>query len=354
MNREPDCNLIRRWISLVEDQELSDERTQILESHLDHCSSCRNWKQQFQHGLDALDIGVDKVSDELGELLRESLGPDKLITPSEPEEISRAADRAAPRLAAFAAGVLIMISVLGWGFSSNFTLPTWLFENEDTNTWALRSTGGACTFSVDGIEQSFDLEEIRYAVEFGQKIECRSGSLQVVDQVGRTVSFSEGAVLVPVSDSRIRVTDGTAFFEIPEGLGEFGVITDEVEIVVVGTVFEVSRMESALRTEVRVAEGSVAVVRDKRVPLPLKAGERAEVTSVGLMFHPVRGEREGGSPFPRARLGEGAKERPLLEAKENPTSNGDVEDSANPGREGSVPLDLPVNQRHESNPDGED
>ena len=36
------CTLIEQWISLSLDGELSPERTQLLEEHLDGCADCRN------------------------------------------------------------------------------------------------------------------------------------------------------------------------------------------------------------------------------------------------------------------------------------------------------------------------
>ena len=65
MSSQQDCELIRRWISLSEDHELTPERTEILEAHLDRCGDCRAWHEQFLSGMDVLDLGFDEVVGEI-------------------------------------------------------------------------------------------------------------------------------------------------------------------------------------------------------------------------------------------------------------------------------------------------
>ncbi len=353
MNREPDCELVRRWISLVEDQELSAERAEILESHLDHCSRCRSWNELFHRGMDALDFGVDKVSGEIDEILNDTLDPDILAPPSEPIEIARAADRAAPRLAALAAGVLILISVFAWGVFSDFSKPTWLYDSEGPNNWSLESSSDVCRLTIDGEEHPLDQQGSDTSVEFGQTLHCLHGSCEFIDRAGRTISISEGTVFIPRSQVVVRLIDGRARFDVPRGMGEFEVVTAEATVSVMGTVFEVQRWASSQRTEVRVEEGSVAVTRGGRVPLPLHVGERVEVTSRGLMFHAARTEREGEKPLPRARLGV-VKPR-AVEVEETPAPTDPGASPEQRREEGNAPLDLPVNQRQGVDPDdGED
>ena len=161
-------------------------------------------------------------------------------------------------------------------------------------------------------------------------------------------------MFIPETKSVISLVEGAARFAVPKGLGGFEVITDEVKVSVIGTVFEVQRWASVPRSEVLVLEGSVAVVRGDRIPLPLRVGERVEVTSQGLMFHAVRVEREGEKPFPRARLGVGEKSKSKATAAKKPSRTPDSDNPVEPRTEGNVPLDLPVNQRREVDPDGED
>ena len=354
MNPEPECNLIRRWISLVEDQELSTERIGILESHLDRCSDCRNWKEEFQRGMDALDLGVDEVSGEINELLIGSLDPDKLAPPGEPAEIARAADRAAPRLAALAAGVLILISVFAWGVFSGFRLDTSLFDSDSSNRWGFRAVTELCILEIDGEELLFEQAEEVAMVELGQEIHCRSGRGEIVGRDGRVISLSVGTLIIPSSGSTMTLLDGMARFVIPPGLGGFVVTTDEVTTSVLGTVFEVQRWASRQRSEVRVIEGSVAVVRDEKIPLPLRGGERVEVTRQGLMFHAARIENEGDAPLPRARLGGVVKDGPGTSEATESAGDAKPDTSTERSREGNLPVDLPVNQRQRVDPDGED
>ena len=93
MNPQPDCDLVRRWISLSEDQELTTDRSEMLEAHLDRCSACQKWHAEFQTGLDEFGIGCD--------------------------EVAKAAENAAPRMAAMTALLLVVISLVAWWWISS-------------------------------------------------------------------------------------------------------------------------------------------------------------------------------------------------------------------------------------------
>jgi len=352
LNPEPECHLIRRWISQLEDQELPPERVTILESHLDHCSGCRNWYEEFQHGMDALDLGVVKVSGEIDQLLTGTLVPSKLSPPGESEEITRAADRAAPRLAALAAGVLVLISIVAWGIFPGFRWDALWRGSAPAGNLSLASLQDDSLIEIDGQEQDLSQDGATGMVEIGTTIRCRSGAGEIVDSAGRVITISAGTYLVLTSESSVTLINGLARFEVPPGKGGLVVITEEVTTRVLGTTFEVERWASRYRSEVRVIDGSVAVVRGERIPLPLHTGERVEVTRHGLMFHALRSE--GATPLPRASLG-GAVEG-QIDGNEAPPAidrnrPGEREE---PSREGNLPLDLPVNQRRGGDPDGED
>ena len=352
MNPQPECHLIRRWISQLEDQELPPERVAILESHLDHCSGCRNWYKEFQHGMDALDLGVVKVSGEIDRLLTGTLVPSKLSPPGESEEIARAADRAAPRLAALAAGVLVLISIVAWAVFPGFRWDALWRGSATVGNMSLASLQDDFLIEIDGEERDLSQDGATGIIEIGRTVRCRSGAGEIGDADGRVITISAGTYLTLTGESSVTLIDGSARFFVPPGKGGLVVITEEVTTRVLGTTFEVQRWASRHRSEVRVIEGSVAVVRGERIPLPLRVGERVEVTRQGLMFHALRSE--GETALPRASLGwpvegqtDGNEAPPAIESNRPP-------EREERSREGNLPLDLPVNQRRGADPDGED
>jgi len=354
MNSEPQCHLVRRWISQLEDQELPSERVQILESHLDRCSDCREWYEEFQRGMDALGLGVDKVSGELDQLLMGTLDPGKLSPPVESEETARAADRAAPRLAALAAGVLVMISFVAWGVFSGFSFDAPWRDVSASGQLSLTSLEGELRIDVDDEEFVVEQDGDAQMVEIGRTVRCRSGVGKIVDRDGRTITISAGSWIVLTANTSVTLIDGSATFHVPRHKGGLVVITDEVTTNVLGTTFVVQRWALRQRSEVRVTEGSVSVVRGERIPLPLRAGERVEVTSNGLMFHAVRNEAEGQAPLPRASLGGALENRSVEGGGVLPADESGGGARREQRREGRLPLDVPVQQRQGADPDGED
>lgn len=96
----------------------------------------------------------------------------------------------------------------------------------------------------------------------GQSLDAQSGALIALAN-GGTLRLAKGTRLEVVSDSRIRLTRGMAYVDIPPGVGnsaQFVVQTPYGDIAHVGTQFEVALLDD--QTQVRVREGQVAV----RVP----------------------------------------------------------------------------------------
>lgn len=341
MTSQPDCNLVRRWISLSEDQELTSERSEMLEVHLDRCSDCQKWHAEFQSGLDAFDIGCEDVVEEIDHLLTGHLDPDQLLSESEPVEVARAAEVAAPRLAAMTALLLVVISLVAWWWISSAELV------ELDTLLTLRSVGGESRVELVGevIELRPGSADLR--VQLQQQVSCIAGEVALTDPAGRRVIFGAGARLQPLTNDSIVLESGTARFEVePKGQG-YSVITDEVLIRVTGTIFEMRRLSNPSHTEVLVIEGDVEIVRRDAIPLPLHQGERVEVSGRGgLMFHSAR-QGDHGETRPRARLGPDRVVPQVTPAgifDREETSDGD-------GQSRSRPLDLPVNAGDEADED---
>jgi hypothetical protein len=337
---------------LVEDQELSPERLSKLEAHLDGCSDCRLWCDGFQSGIHELEVGVDKVSEEINELLTGSLDPGSLSEPKESNETIMAADQAAPRLAAYTVGVLLLICVVTWGAFPHFWSSNFWFNTDSTGYVFVRSIDISCVLDVAGEQVLVEPQEEATRVAFGQQIKCVSGACEIFDGVGSSVSITSGSTIIPDGKYAYTLRDGLARFVVFPGRGGLVVHTDEVTTRVLGTTFEVERWGDRLRSEIRVIQGRVALIRGERIPLPLGAGERAEVTSNGLMFHAARKVVEGAPALPNARLGS------------SPRISRKVPDSTDPGIEKPTsrdsddrenqPLDLPVTPNRGTDPDGED
>ncbi|MEO2149021.1 MAG: FecR domain-containing protein [bacterium] len=343
MNPQPDCDLVRRWISLSEDQELTIDRSEMLEAHLDRCSACQKWHAEFQTGLDAFGIGCDEVVEEIDHLLTGHLDPDQLLEESEPAEVAMAAENAAPRLAAMTALLLVVISLVAWWWISSAEI------GELDTLLTLRSVEGESRIELAG--EVIDLRPgvADQWVRLSQQVTCIAGEVVLIDPAGRVVKFGSGACLQPLTNDSIVLESGTAHFEVePKGKG-YSVITEEVTIRVTGTVFEMRRLSNPTHTEVLVIEGSVEVVRGETLPLPLHQGERVEVSGEGgLMFHSAR-QGDLGEARPRARLGPSRvvpqnTPEPLFE-EEKPHDGEGV-------RSRQSPLDLPVNSGDEADRDG--
>ncbi|MDE0958249.1 MAG: FecR domain-containing protein [Planctomycetota bacterium] len=343
MNPQPDCDLVRRWISLSEDQELTTDRSEMLEAHLDRCSACQKWHAEFQTGLDAFGIGCDEVVEEIDHLLTGHLDPDQLLSESEPAEVAMAAENAAPRMAAMTALMLLVISLVAWWWISSAEI------DELDSLLTLRSVEGESRVELAG--EVIDLRPgvADQWVRLRQQVTCIAGEVVLIDPAGRRVKFGSGARLQPLTNDSIALQSGTARFEVePKGKG-YSVITEEVTIRVTGTVFEMRRLSNPIHTEVLVIEGSVEVVRGETLPLPLHQGERVEVSGEGgLMFHSAR-QGDLGEARPRARLGPSRAvpqntPEPLFEEEEPQDGEG--------VRSRQSPLDLPVNSGDEADRDG--
>ncbi len=348
MSSQQDCELIRRWISLSEDHELTPERTEILEAHLDRCGDCRAWHEQFLSGMDVLDLGFDEVVGEIDQLLVGSLEPGQLISEREPMEVSLAAERAAPRFAAVVLTLLAFISLLAWW---------WVPSGKDSafdSVFVLRTIAEQSVVELD--EEPIRLRTGIASVLLGpgQTVSCQQGEVWIDDPNGRSVRFGVGAKVTILSNDSVLLEDGLARFDVePEGRG-FRVITEELQIRVTGTLFEMRRWASRGHTEVRVWEGDVEVIRGETIPLPLRQGEMVEVSGRGgLMFHAARVVEEGVAPLPRARLGTVRKpveQDPQL--PDTPFAPDEPESSPSSGGE-NKPLDLPVIHDGDADEDGE-
>ena len=348
MSSQQDCELIRRWISLSEDQELTPERTEILEAHLDRCGDCRGWHEQFLSGMDVLDLGFDEVVGEIDQLLVGSLEPGQLISESEPMEVSLAAERAAPRFAAVVLTLLAVISFIAW----------WLIpsgkESAFDSVFVLRTIAEQSEVKLDGEQIQLRPGIASVLLGPGQTVSCQQGEVWIDDPNGRSVRFGAGAMVTILSNDSVLLEDGLARFDIePEGRG-FLVVTEELQIRVTGTLFEMKRSASRGHTEVRVWEGDVEVIRGETIPLPLRQGEMVEVSGGGgLMFHAARVVEEGVAPLPRARLGPVRK--PVEQDPQDPDAPFDPDDpgSKPSGDRENKPLDVPVIQDGDPDEDGE-
>ena len=341
MNPQPDCDLVRRWISLSEDQELTTDRSEMLEAHLDRCSACQKWHAEFQTGLDAFGIGCDEVVEEIDHLLTGHLAPDQLLSESEPAEVAMAAENAAPRMAAMTALLLGIISLVAW----------WWNSSELDTLLTLRSVAEESRVELAGEVIVLRPGVADQWVQLSQQVTCIAGEVVLIDPAGRVVKFGSGARLQPLTNDSIALESGTARFEVERKGKGYSVITDEVTIHVTGTVFEMRRLSNPTHTEVLVIEGSVEVVRGETLPLPLHQGERVEVSGEGgLMFHSAR-QGDLGEARPRARLG---PSRVVPQNTPEPLFEEEVPSDGEGGRSRQSPLDLPVNSGDEEDRDEED
>jgi len=348
MSSQQDCERIRRWISLSEDHELTPERTEILEAHLDRCGDCRAWHEQFLSGMDDLDHGFEEVVGEIDQLLVGSLKPGQLISEHEPLEVSLAAERAAPRFAAVVLTVLASISLLAW-----WLVPAGKDSGFDS-VFVLRTISEQSVVEVDDEQIRLRTGIANVLLQPGQTVSCRQGEVWIDDPGGRSVRFGVGASVTILSNDSVQLEDGLARFDVePEGRG-FVVFTEELQIRVTGTLFEMRRWASRGHTEVRVWEGDVEVIRGETIPLPLRQGEMVEVSGRGgLMFHAARVVEDGVAPLPRARLG--PVRNPVEQDQQDPDAPFDPDEpgSKPSGRGEHKPLDVPVIQDGASDEDGE-
>jgi ferric-dicitrate binding protein FerR (iron transport regulator) len=95
----------------------------------------------------------------------------------------------------------------------------------------------------------------------GESVDVRSNALVALAN-GGTLRLVAGTRVEVVSDTRIRLTKGVAYVDIPPGTSEgaqFVVQTPVGEIAHVGTQFEVALLDDHERVRVRVREGQVAL-----------------------------------------------------------------------------------------------
>lgn len=327
MNPQPDCDLIRRWISLSRDQEMVSGWQERIDEHLDHCSSCRKWREELDSGLSVLDQGFADVVGEIDQLLEGNLSADQLVSESESVEVVQAADRAAPRLVAIVSLLLLSIGAIAW----------WLLP-EGQSLLAIRSAGPTAIIELSGQEIALQSSMADVLVKVGQTVSCSDGVATLIDPAGRTMTMNPGSILMVESIHSMKLHRGMVRFEVTPAGKNFQVSTSEVDVLVTGTAFEVERWPVRFRTEVRILEGVVEVTRDNNIALPLRAGEKVEVArNGGWMFHAARIVEEGQAPLPAARLGGGVSSDPAPFPE-------DDESQRKPVRPHSTPLDLPRQQ----------
>ncbi len=334
MNPQPDCDLIRRWISLSRDQELVPGWQERVDDHLDHCSDCRLWHEDLDSGLSDFDQGFDDVVGEIEQLLKGHLSADQLDNDSEPVEVVKAADRAAPRLVAVVTLLLLSIGLISW----------WLLP-QGGSLLAIRSAGPITIIELGEQEITLRPSMADVPVKVGETITCSDGVATLIDPAGRTMTMNAESTLEVESSHSINLKRGVVRFEVTPAGKNFLVSTPEVAVLVTGTAFEVERWPARFRTEVRILEGEVEVTRDSNIALPLGAGEKVEVArNGGWMFHAARPLEEGQAPLPAARLGTPAG----IDRAPFPV---DEEPEPQPDRSPNTPLDLP---RQHNEDDGDE
>lgn len=338
-NRE--CENIRHLISLELDSEIHDQQRFQLESHLDRCKECREWERLLQSGLENIDTDFSEVSGELDDLLRENLKTSDLSDP-EPEdtESRHGGGVAASRLSLVL--MLIALTVIGYLMRSEKPTDRYPVTAEISGMSLIESQG-----EVKNISGS---ETASLSFQVGETLTCNEGSARLLDDNGFEAQVSFDSVVTLRSPREFQVHRGEARFTLNPGEGGLKVSTEEVDVSVVGTEFIVRRWDKVGRTEVFVLAGEVMVQWGKRIPLPVRADEWVEVSGRGFMFHSSREPvlTPSGDPISRPDAGIGG-EQPDSERLFRDIPKRSVVDESD-----QKPLDMPLRQPKESNPDGED
>ena len=338
-NRE--CENIRHLISLELDSEIHDQQRVQLESHLDRCKECREWERLLQSGLENIDTDFSEVSGELDDLLRENLKTSDLSDP-EPEdtEFRHGGGVAASRLSLVL--MLIALTVIGYLMRSEKPTDRYPVTAEISGMSLIESQG-----EVKNISGS---EKASLSFQVGETLNCKEGSARLLDYTGFEAQVSFDSVVTLRSPREFRIHRGEVRFTMSPGEGRLRVSTEEVDVSVVGTEFIVRRWDKVGRTEVFVLAGEVMVQWGKRIPLPVRADEWVEVSGRGFMFHSSREPvlTPSGDPISRPDAGIGG-EQPDSERLFRDIPKRSVVDESD-----QKPLDMPLRQPKESNPDGED
>lgn len=336
-----DCENIRHLISLELDSEIHDQQRVQLDAHLDDCKECREWERLLQSGLENIDTDFSEVSGELDDLLRENLKTSDLSDP-EPEdtESRHGGGVAASRLSLVL--MLIALTVIGYLMRSETPTDRYPVTAEISGMSLIESQG-----EVKNISGS---EMASLSFQVGETLTCNEGSARLLDDNGFEAEVSFESVVTLRSPREFRIHRGEVRFTLNPGEGRLKVSTEEVDVSVVGTEFIVRRWDKVGRTEVFVLAGEVMVQWGKRIPLPVRADEWVEVSGRGFMFHSSREPvlTPSGDPISRPDAGIGG-EQPDSERLFRDIPKRSVVDESD-----QKPLDMPLRQPKESNPDGED
>lgn len=336
-----DCENIRHLISLELDSEIHDQQRVQLESHLDHCKECREWERSLQSGLENFDSDFSEVSGELEDLIRQNLKTADLSDPEPEVTVSRhGGGVAASRLSLVL--TLLSLTVVGYLMRSETSTDRFPVTAEISGVSLIERLGEATSIS--------GTETVLFPLQVGETLTCKEGNARLADGKGFEAEILFDSVVALRSPRELQVQRGEARFFLSPGEGELKVITEEVEISVVGTEFLVRRWDKVGRTEVFVLAGEVMVQWGKRIPLPVRKNEWVEVSSRGFMFHSSREpvQTPSGDSISRPEAGIGG-EQPDSERLFR-----DIPKSTVVDEEEQKPLDMPVlSPKKDSDPDGE-
>ena len=336
-----DCENIRHLISLELDSEIHDQQRTMLEAHLDQCADCREWERLLQSGLESIDSDFTEVSGELSDLIEENLRTADLADTHVEERVSR---HGGGVVASKVSLVLMLLALVLTG----------VFLNRETQSERFPITvliSGESQFEFEGeiSHVSSAIAEIM-PLKIGESVTCKEGTARLQDENGFSADIDFNSKVRLNSSRVLEVIQGEARFSLKPGQGPLEVSTEEVRVFVTGTDFLVRRWDKVNRTEVFVLSGEVMVQWGKRIPLPVRTAEWVEVSDRGFMFHssPEPVHSEGGEPVSRPGAGIGG-EQPAQERLFR-----DIPERTNVGEVKQTPLDMPVKESKEVDPDGED